>query len=122
MTQPIIKPEEAPTSAKLPTGGDSVDRPVGPAWIKPTEATPGYYWRMMADGRGEPSIVRVVEWHSGWLDGPDKPWRDAYLAECFGSMSICWQMDELEGRGELLLRLDAPHIPLPNVEVTGEAL
>lgn len=68
----------------------------------------------MADGRGEPSIVRVVLWNSGWLDGPDKPWRHAYLAECFGSMAESWGLDDLESRGELLLKIEGPRVPLPN--------
>lgn len=70
----------------------------------------------MADGRGEPSIVRVVLWKSGWLDGPDKPWRHAYLAECFGSMAVSWGLDDLESRGELLLKIEGPRVPLPNDE------
>jgi hypothetical protein len=65
----------------------------------------------MADGRGEPSIVRVVLWKSGWLDGKDKPWRHTYLAECFGSMAMSWELDDLESRGELLLKIESPPVP-----------
>jgi hypothetical protein len=84
------------------------------AWISPTQATEGYYWRHAADGRGEPSIVRVVLWQSGWLDGTDKPWRHAYLAECFGSMAMSLGLDDLANRGELLLKIEGPHVPVPN--------
>lgn len=90
-------------------------------WILPTQATiEGYYWRRMADGRGTPSIVKVVLWKSGWLDGPDKPWREEFLAECFGSMSMSFSLSELERRGELLLKIEAPTSPKEENEPDGD--
>ena len=108
------------TSAEAGTGG-LLSPPTCSAWIPPTQATEGYYWRRLADGRGEPSIVRVVLWRSGWLDGPDKPWRHDYLAECFGSMATSWGLDDLERRGELLLKIEGPHVPLPNAQAQRRA-
>jgi len=105
---------EKTTDQPQEPAGCELSASAGSAWIPPTQATEGYYWRRMADGRGEPSIVRVVLWKSGWLDGPDKPWRHAYLAECFGSMAMSWGLDDLERRGELLLKIESPHILPPN--------
>ena len=94
---------------------DSLGAATGSAsWVKPAAATAGYYWRWDGDSKDTPTIVRVVEWQSGWLDGRDKPWRTSYLAECFGSMNTSWTMEELEMRGNMLLRIDAPQTPWPN--------
>lgn len=76
------------------------------SWVKPTSKTveTGYYWCWDGDLAHHAVVVRVT-----------KP-LFAYVAMGFGYFDEEWTMLGLEKWGNMLLRLEAPRAPWPNVK------
>lgn len=55
-----------------------------------------------------PIIGKVVEHRSGWLDGPENPWRTSYLVETFGSLAEYYDLEWHESRGNVLKPIGIP--------------